>query len=375
MKGVTWYVLRQLSGAMLYVTLALAGVVWLSQSLRFVDLIINRGLSFLTFLHLTLLLVPVFLSLLLPIALFCAVVYTYHRLTIDSELVVLRAIGLSQIDLAKPALILSAAITVLCYAITLYLMPMGFREFKDRQFTIRSDYSHVLLQEGTFNTLGSGVTVYFRSRQPDGQVFGILVHDDRDMSAPVTMLAERGALVRTQAGPRLVLFNGNRQEYNTNDRKLGLLYFDRYSFDLTGLVEAQGPRWREPRERYPHELFGPPQSEDDRLQLTELRAEGHRRLVSPLFSLVFTLIGLAGLLGGEFSRRGRLPRMFITAVAAIAFQGLALALANVIVKLPPLTPLLYVNVAVWLAGAGYVLFRRPRPRRHPAVPEPEPETV
>ena len=263
MNGVTSYVLRQLAGATLYVTLALAGVVWLSQSLRFVDLIINRGLSFLTFLHLTLLLVPVFLSLLLPIAVFCAVVYTYHRLTIDSELVVLRAIGLSQIDLAKPALILAAVVTVLCYAITLYLMPMGFREFKDRQFTIRGDYSHVLLQEGAFNTLGRGLTVYVRSRQPDGQIFGILVHDNREMSAPVTMMAERGALVRTQAGPRLVLFNGTRHEYDPGARKLGRLYFDEHSVDLTRFVEAQGPRWREPRERYLHELFGPPQSEDD----------------------------------------------------------------------------------------------------------------
>ena len=375
MKGVTSYVLRELAGATLYVTLVLAGVVWLSQSLRFVDLIINRGLSFLTFLHLTLLLVPVFLSLLLPIAVFCAVVYTYHRLTIDSELVVLRAIGLSQIDLAKPALILAAVVTVLCYAITLYLMPMGFREFKDRQFTIRGDYSHVLLQEGAFNTLGRGLTVYIRSRQPDGQIFGILVHDNREMSAPVTMMAERGALVRTQAGPRLVLFNGTRQEYDPGARKLGRLYFDEHSVDLTRFVEAQGPRWREPRERYLHELFGPPQSEDDKLQLTELRAEGHWRLVSPLFPLVFASIALAGLLGGEFSRRGRVPRMFVTAIVAIAFQGLALALANVIVKLPPLTPLLYVNIALWLAAAGYLLFRQPRPRRHPAASGTEPEAV
>ena len=375
MKGVTSYVLRELAGATLYVTLVLAGVVWLSQSLRFVDLIINRGLSFLTFLHLTLLLVPVFISLLLPIAVFCAVVYTYHRLTIDSELVVLRAIGLSQIDLAKPALILAAVVTVLCYAITLYLMPMGFREFKDRQFTIRGDYSHVLLQEGAFNTLGRGLTVYIRSRQPDGQIFGILVHDNREMSAPVTMMAERGALVRTQAGPRLVLFNGTRQVYDPDARKLGRLYFDEHSVDLTRFVEAQGPRWREPRERYLHELFGPPQSEDDRLHLTELRAEGHWRLVSPLFPLVFASIGLAGLLGGEFSRRGRVPRMFVTAIVAIAFQGLALALANVIVKLPPLTPLLYVNIALWLAAAGYLLFRQPRPRRRPAASGPEPEAV
>ena len=81
MRGITKYILRQLVGAMLFVTLALTGVVWLSNSLRFVDLMVNRGLTIGTFFHFTLLLLPTFLWVILPFSLFCAVIYTYHRLT------------------------------------------------------------------------------------------------------------------------------------------------------------------------------------------------------------------------------------------------------------------------------------------------------
>ncbi len=362
MQEFTRYVLRQLIGATLFVTLALTGVVWLSQSLRFVDLIINRGLSAATFLHLTVLLLPTFLSIILPIALFCGIVYTYHRMSIDSEIVVMRATGLSQAALARPALILAAVTTVVCYAITLYFMPLGFRTFKDRQFMIRSDFSHVLLKEGTFNALPGGWTVYVRARQANGEFVGILVHDNRDPDVPVTWIAERGALVSTPRGPRLLLFKGIRQDMQRETNKWTLLKFDRANVDLSGLANVDEQRWREPRERYLHELFGPPQSGSDKAYRNKLLAEGHQRLVAPVFSIAFAQIGLAGLLSGEFSRRGQMPRMLAAAVAAVAFQVLSLTLAHVIVKTPVLTPLLYMNAVVAVLAAGYVLLRERSPR-------------
>ncbi len=359
--------MRQLIGATLFVTLALTGVVWLLQSLRFVDLIINRGLSALTFLHLTLLLLPTVLAYILPLALFCGVVYTYHRLSIDSEIVVMRATVLSQAALARPALILAAATTVVCYAITLYFMPLGFRTFKDRQFTIRSDYSHVLLKEGTFNVLPDGLTVYLRARRANGELVGILVHSNRDPDVPVTMMAERAALISTPRGPRLLLINGNRQEMQRKTNKLSLLYFDRYNIDLSSITNVDQQRWREPRERYMHELFRPPRTPDDESHRGELLAEGHQRLVAPLFCIGFALIGLAGLLSGEFNRRGQMPRMLMAAAAAVAFQVLSLTLANVIIKTPVLTPLLYLNAVLAVLAAGYFLLRERSPRAAPRM--------
>ena len=364
MQGITKYILRELVGAMLFVTFALTGVVWLSHSLRFVDLIVNRGLSIGTFFHFTLLLMPTFLSVILPFALFCAVVYTYHRLTIDSELVVLRAAGLSQIALARPALILAGVVTLVCYSIMLYFMPLGFREFRDRYVVIRGDYTQILLREGTFNKIVKGITVYVRTSQSNGELRGILVHDNRDPNSPVTMMAERGALVRSPDGPRLLLINGNRQEVDANGRSLRLLTFDRNIFDLSNLAGAKGPRWRKPRERYLHELLGPLDSERDITHLAELRAEGHQRLVAPLFSMVFALIGLAATLAGKHSQRGRVPRILLGAGAVVVFQVLALALGDLIVDRPLLTPLLYFSLIVASAAAAFVLSRTRLRRRH-----------
>ena len=64
------YILRQLLVSLGAVTIGLAALVWLTQSLRFIELVLDRGLSFWVFLELTGLLLPSFFSVILPITTF-----------------------------------------------------------------------------------------------------------------------------------------------------------------------------------------------------------------------------------------------------------------------------------------------------------------
>ncbi|WP_431271272.1 LptF/LptG family permease [Dankookia sp. P2] len=97
------YIFRQLAAALLAVTIGLAALVWLTQSLRFIELVLDRGLSFLVFIELTGLLLPSFFAVILPITTFVVILFVYVRLSADRELVVMRAAGLSQWRLARPA--------------------------------------------------------------------------------------------------------------------------------------------------------------------------------------------------------------------------------------------------------------------------------
>src|SRR5205814_7027139 len=101
------YILRQCLNMMLFVTAALSAAVWLAQSLRLIDLIVNRGLSIEVFLYLALLILPRFLDIVLPIGAFIAVLFVFNRLTSESELVVMRSAGLGPVALARPVLLLA----------------------------------------------------------------------------------------------------------------------------------------------------------------------------------------------------------------------------------------------------------------------------
>ena len=353
-KKIDLYIFRQLFATTLFVAISLTCAVWLTQSLRFVEMIVNRGLSASLFVYFTMLLLPSFLAVILPIALFVAILFVYNRLLVDSELVVLRAGGYSQYSLARPALMLTFIVMVACYALSLYLMPASYREFKDLQFTLRNSYPTVLLQEGVFSPVMKGVTVYVGSRGRGGELFGIIVHDARNREQPVTMMAERGVIVAGKSGPRVILATGSRQQVDEKDGSLSLLYFDRYSFDISTVDDTVQDRWREPRERYLNELF---YSEDRRNKVwffNKLRMEGHYRLSTPLLPLSFTLVGLAFLLGGDFNRRGALFRVLGAVATVIVIEIAHLGFKNLGEKTPSLyglmyfTPLLPALLAAWL---------------------------
>jgi lipopolysaccharide export system permease protein len=367
MRRLDRYILRQLAGPFLFFAATLTGVIWITQSLRFVDLIINKGLSAGLFFYLTMLILPGVWALILPVALFAAVLYAYYRLTADRELVVMGAAGLGPRALARPALLLAGGATLLAYAMTLWLMPLGQRNFAALKADLRTNLSYVLLQEGAFNTVGSGLTVYVRARDPEGALLGILVHDGRDPARPATMMAEQGALIRTEQGPRLVLAEGNRQQVDGAGGQLSMLYFDRYTLDLGPFVQSGESHWLEPGERYLSELLQPGDTPDDVANAGRMRAEAHDRLTAPLYGLAFALIGLAAVFCGEFNRRGLGWRVAAAIGAAVAVRLIGLALVNLTAKTALLAPLIYLNVAFASAAAIWLMGRR---MARPARPAP-----
>ena len=70
MSGIPGYMFRQIGGPLLFFTFVLTGVIWLSQSLRMLDLVINQSQSAATYLYLTVLALPQLMALILPFALF-----------------------------------------------------------------------------------------------------------------------------------------------------------------------------------------------------------------------------------------------------------------------------------------------------------------
>lgn len=357
MNQITRYIFRQLCAGTVLLTLGLMCLVWLTQSLRFVELIVNRGLSLGIFLHLTLLLLPSFLALILPISVFAVVLFTYNKLVTDRELVVLRAAGWDQHQLARPALAMALLGTLVGFVLSLYVMPESFRSFRDQQFKIRTEYSSILLQEGVFNRIADDVTVYIRSRGEDGELIGILVHDNRDPKRPITMMAERGALVAREGQPRVVMVNGSRQEVERGTGRLKMLYFERSVVDLGNMGDDIGARYFEPRERNLTELFTITAEEVGIRDIGRHRVEGHTRLITPLANISYTLIALATVLGGGFSRLGQTLRILTAVLIVALLQGGLLGLSNIVTRNTDLWPLLYIHAVLpipiaWLALAA-----------------------
>src|SRR5579875_1793346 len=227
------YLLRQLLLALIGVTGALVALIWLTQSLRFVELVVNRGLSLLVFLQLTSLLIPNFVAVILPITTFVVVQFVYQRLAGDRELTVMRAAGLSPWALSRPGVALGAISLAACFVLNIWVVPWSYGAFREYQFEIRNRMAAFLLQEGVFTEVSDNLTVYIRSRERDGTLRGILIDDARQKNSHATILAERGRMVSGPNGPRVLLINGSRQELDRKTGRLDVLTFNQNAIDLS----------------------------------------------------------------------------------------------------------------------------------------------
>ncbi len=351
------YIISQLCVALVLVTVGLLALIWLTQSLRFIQIVVDHGLSPFVFIKLTGLLVPSFLSVILPITCFIVVLFTYSRLNGDRELTIMRGTGLSDLRLARPALAVALGSTILGYLLTLAVVPGTLKAFHDYEFEIRSQVAAFLLQPGVFTHVSNDITVYVQNRSANGTLTGILIEDTRDPTAPATILANSGQIVYDSAGPMVVLTNGSRQVIDPHTGRLDVLSFTRNEISLAVAAHAGANLYLDASEVPLSDLLHP----DGRV-LPQNRGkwavEAERRLSAPLGTITYTLIALIGVLRGGFRRHGGLVRPIGAVGAVTALVALTLGVDNLAARNTALLPLIWVMALLPLAGALYLLARQ-----------------
>lgn len=327
------YVLKGLALATLFTSLTLAAIILLTQSLRFLELIINSGASSAAFWVLAFLALPRFFEVILPIALMISVVFIYTRMISDSEIVVMRAAGKSPIELTRPAITMAVLITFLLLFITTWLAPVSLSSMQKMRQVIKAQYSTLLFREGVFNEAGKDLTVYIENRTSEGELEGLLIHDSRkELPAPVTVIAKRGVIVATEEGQQVLVYDGSRQDLNPKTGALNRLDFERYSIDLPEAAAVR-QRWREPDERTFWELLNPNESvKRDMENEHKFVIEAHRRVTGPFQALGFTVLVLCCLVLGPSNRRGQNKRIFMAVMGVIVLQSLYLAVFNLAIE-------------------------------------------
>jgi lipopolysaccharide export system permease protein len=374
MRRLNLYLFRQLATAFLFAAVTVTFVILFTQSFRLLSLVINNSATLMIFMQLMALTVPTVLPLVLPLSIGVGVLFVYHKLAVDSELVIMRAAGISPMHLARPAFALAGIVMVVCYALTLFISPAANRTLVELQYKVRDSYAVFLSRPGNFNDITEGLTFYARKRGSHGELEGILIHDVRQPQTPVTIMADTGQVVDSETQPQIVIFNGRRQEMDVTTGRLSELAFDQYVLDLNALRSTQTHRLPDPREQTIFELLNPTQEMiSRRASPGHLMAEIHQRLAAPLLVFSYTLIGLAAILAGEFNRRGMGQRILIASLIIITVEATFMSLVSGIAQHEWLIPVFYLTASIFIP-IGLVLlggvYLRPRPAELSADPTP-----
>ncbi len=355
MKKLDTYIIKQIFIGFLLVCFSLMSIIWLTQSLRFVDLITNKGISVGLFAELTSLLMPRIFTILAPISLFAAVLFVYNRMLSDRELIVMKAAGISPWQNARPAVFFGCIMALFNVYVMNIGIPKAENAFNELQWQIKNDVSHLMFREGEFTTLQDGLTVFITTHEPDGSVSGILINDERNPKTRSTVSAEFGRIVHTDKGPRIILVHGNRQELNRSNNQFSSILFDRYSVDF-GAKKSKARKEAGARQKNLKELLSAGSNPD--LTPKEARrwiVEGNKRFTTPLLNILYSLLACTGLIIGNFNRRGQTKIVSISVASMVIIQALDLALGNLAAKKLYWLIAMYLNITIPFITCLYLL--------------------
>ncbi|MDJ0684919.1 MAG: LptF/LptG family permease [Alphaproteobacteria bacterium] len=364
MKFIGRHITMQILAAALAASVILCLAIVLQQTVRFVDLIVNRGLPASDFAYLAFLISARIFAALLPIAVFGAALFTYSRMQSGSELVVLRAAGVSSFRLAAPGLWAGALAVLIGYLFSLYLMPLSAQALRSYLTQARSEIGSLLIKPGQFNDIRSDLTVFVRATDSNGDFLGLVIHSEQKNGERVTVVAERGGVVDTDTGARLLLRNGNQQ--TETDGEVHAVWFDEYTFDLKN-DDSANRSYREDNERFLPDLLYPDNSTYDVKNRTRLIAQGHNRLAQPILGLSYVSLALLFLLKTETSRLGHTRPIILAVLSMTGLLAANMALVSAASKNGVFIPVLYAAAILpFLVGVGLLL--RPGRRRRRATP-------
>lgn len=369
MNTISTYVFRQALGPLLAILGALAAIAVLTQGLNQLDILITNRRAGFAFVWVTLLALPQLLSLILPIAVFIAVVYALNRMRADSEIAVLFGAGISRGRIARPIIQLAVAAAVVHLGINVIVQPWSFKERRETFYALRTDIASSLIEEGSFTYPSEGLTLYARERGGGGELRDLLINDARP-EFDITYTARSGAIVTSEGAPAIVMRDGQIQR-QVADGTVDVLDFDRY------VLQLEGGDWNQSEvfflkasDRTLYELFFPDMtSHYDQVNIERFLAEAHARLSAPLLDIAMALIALTCVLLGEFSRRGYGRRIMIASIGALLLRLAALSIQPAATDNPDLNVLQYVLPLVVIIGATIAMLgRTPRRRRHSLGP-------
>lgn len=294
---------RPLAGTLLLVLPALL----LERLLRLFDLLAGTGSTAGAIARLLLYLLPYYLGLALPAALFLAVYAVVARLSQDHELDALQAMGFSLARLSRPFLVVGVLFAALSIGLYGYVQPLSRYAYRAAFHALTNAGWNATLVPGEFVQIGSRLTVYVERRDAEtGLLHGILVRQRREDESEVLTTAQTGRLVvDPEESDLLIELEEGQQITRSPNGRVSTLSFG--SSTHTRAFVQRLPIFRgrgaDEREMTLQELWSARSMLDPPVQRRRLESEFHGRLARAASLLLLPLLAMPMGLAAQRSRR------------------------------------------------------------------------
>ena len=333
------------------------------------EMIIRRGLPVSVVGKLLLLTLPNIVVLTLPMSLLFGTLIAVGRLSSDSELIAMRACGISLLTLYRPILLLSGFATLLNMFLMVYVLPWGNHALQELRLAITTQSVAQQIEPRVFYEEWEGKVVYvFEVPQGSKRWKGVFLAESAPSSANNQItIADWGEVLVDPSGERVVLrlYNAVRHKVDLNapdryefsrHKRLDLILDDQFATEQRAKLTAS----KGIREMTLKELA---QQRDDPSNPAEQRnlaqVEIHKKFSIPVACLVF---GLFALPLGINNRRGGKASGFALSIGVLILYYVLLNNGEEYARfgrMPPWLGMWLPNILLAAAGL-FLLVRRNR---------------
>ncbi len=335
------YIAKAIFYPFISLSFILTSLVWITHILKFLPLL-DKGISSVDFFKVIILVVPSLFFMISPLISVISVIYVYNKLQEDRVLIILKASGLSNFAITKPALIVATFITLVSYYVSLYLTPLSYSKLKYELHDFRENYVSNIIVEKTFNHLSKYITIYVEKKNADGSLKGIVLFDNKAPKNHSVLFANSGKVIMRNTVPLFQLQDGFRQSFDENNN-ITKLHFDDLLIEVQRNDAIKESRNKTSLELYIHEMLWP-DSEFSEQKKIRLVLDAHQRLIWPLFNYCLVFLALSMFLTYTHNRGSNIKQITYTFLPLLIVAYFHFSLQKIAYQEPLYIFVCYLNI-------------------------------
>ena len=206
-------------------------IVWVFQSVNFLDIIIEDGRGYLTYLNYSILNFPKIISKLLPFVLFFSFFYILNKYENNNELLIFWNFGVNKIKLVYFFFYFSLIVAILQIILSSIIVPNSLQFSRSIMTKSNINLFEGFIKPKRFNDTVKNLTIYSEDKKENGDLVNIFIKKDTKLDFQITY-AQIGRL-KTGVNNILELYDG--QTINYVDKKITTFNFQKSDFSLNNL--------------------------------------------------------------------------------------------------------------------------------------------
>lgn len=303
-RKATQYIFFEMLPALIIGIAVFIFILLMAQALRYTEFVLIHGVGLGVVGQIMMYLSISFLPALLPMSLLFAVIMTYGRLSNDSEMVALKASGLSMTSIGLPAVLLSIVVTLVSAQTSFHLAPWGNRQFELLVSKVGSTKAGATIREGTFSEGFFDKVVYANEvDSKSGELKSVFIYDESQGEVPLTIIAKKGLIVQDPTNTNAVLIRLFEGDIHRKSESHTKIKFETYDLRMSDPIRIETREKSAPSltiEEISKKIDNGGLLEDEQ---RTLQAEFHKRWAISIVCLIFGVLGVG--LGTNTNRRNQ----------------------------------------------------------------------